>query len=151
MRDSKFAVCISLFLTIVLLTSCSSVAASPTTKTITILEMELTENYDVSDPFINAKLFCVTENIDTLNMTISFQMEGESGIMEIADNETKEILWSDKWSGNIETNTFTVTLDSLDKDKDYVVQFTGTKIKYAKIAVASENSLVEYLERPRAK
>lgn len=133
---------------VALLCSCNNMAAtSPAVET--IFELELTENYDNDDPFVNAKLFSVTEHVDTLELQISFQMEGESGLVEIADNDTKEVLWSDTWHGDTEATTFTVTLGSIDQAKDYAVQFTGTNIKYAKVAVASANDSVIELERPR--
>lgn len=92
----------------------------------------------------NEKLFYVDENIDTLNLDVSFQMEGESGVLEIADNETKQVIWSDTWNGNVESTTFTITLDDLDKEKEYIVRFTGTKI-----VITSENNLVKERERPQ--
>ena len=125
-----------------LLSGCTSDSVS------SLLEMELTEDYDTSDPFIQEKLFAADEDIDVLELGISFQMKGESGILEIAENDTKQVLWSDKWDEDVDGMEFTVSLDSIKKEKEYVVRFTGTKIKYARIIVTSENDLVEERERP---
>lgn len=114
----------------------------------TLIEMELTEHYDNSDPFIHEKLFYVDEDIDVLELNISFQMEGESGILEIIQNETKQVAWSDTWDGDVDKTTFTVSLDAIEKGKEYVIRFTGTKIKYAKIVITSENNLVKEREKP---
>lgn len=147
MKASKFAVCCSWVLMVALFCSCGNAGAKPDAQT--ILTMELTENYDDSAPFVDAKLFCVSENMDTVELAVTFQMKGESGIIEIADNDTKEVLWTNAWAGDTEANTCSVTLSALNKEKDYLVQFTGTGIKYAKIVVTTANKCVEALERPR--
>lgn len=131
-----------LFFALTLLSSCSNAAS-------TIIEMELTQDYDSEDPFINEKLIYVSDNVDNLSLDVSFQMEGESGILEIADNETKQVLWSNTWDGTVESTTFTISLDNLEKEKEYVVRFTGTGIKDAKIVITSENSLVKEQARPK--
>lgn len=112
----------------------------------TLIEMELTEHYDTADPFIHEKLFYVDEDIDVLELNVSFQMEGESGILEIIQNETKQVVWSDTWDGDVDETGFTVSLGSIEKE--YVIRFTGTKIKYAKIVITSENNLVKEREKP---
>lgn len=114
----------------------------------TLIEMELTEHYDTSDPFIHEKLFYVDEDIDVLELNVSFQMEGQSGVLEIIENETKQVAWSDTWDGDVDETTFTVSLEAIEKEKEYVIRFTGTKIKYAKIVIMSENNLVKEREKP---
>lgn len=116
----------------------------------TSIEMELDQNYDDADPFINARLFCVSEDIAELIASGSFQMDGESGIVEIRDNRTNEVLWSNTWSGRADTETFSISLHDLKKEKEYAVYFTGTKIKYAKIKLTFESDLVQERERPLA-
>lgn len=108
----------------------------------TLMQMELTNDYDTSDPF-NEKLFYVDEDIDVLELNIFFQMEGKSGVLEIADNETKQVLWSDVWDRDVDETKFTVSLDTIEKGKEYVIRFTGTKIIYAKIVISSQNNLVK--------
>ena len=49
----------------------------------TVLEMEMNANYSNSDPFENGRLFCVSEDIETLDAEVYFQMDGERGIVEI--------------------------------------------------------------------
>ena len=141
MKRIRVAICFLLFFAVCLFTSCGGTKG-------TVIEMELTENYSDSDPFVHAKLFYVTDDVDSLQLDISLQIEGENGFLEIADRETDEVLWSDSWKGQVAPTTFAVTLDMLSKEKEYVVRFTGTHIKYAKIMVASDNSLVKERERP---
>lgn len=146
---TSIAALVLILIMIFSLTACGNAAARVAVNP--LIEMELTENYDTSDPFIHEKLFCVSENIATLDLEISFQMQGESGVLEIADNETEQVYWGDNWSGNVEYMQFTATLNALDKEKEYVVRFTGAKISNAKIVIDCDNSLVSERERPKAK
>lgn len=114
-----------------------------------IFEMELDRYYDDTDPFINERLFCVSEDISTLKAKISFQMDGKSGIVEIRDNETDELIWANTWNENIENDTFTISLNDILKENEYVIRFVGSKINYAKIEVAFESDLVQERVRPR--
>lgn len=111
------------------------------------LTMELTKDYDDSAPFVDERLFYVTENTDSLSLEISLQLDGESGILEIADNNTGEALWSNRWNEAIEDTAFTTSL-SFQKDGEYVLRFTGTKIEYAKVTVKSDSSLIKERTRP---
>jgi hypothetical protein len=52
-------------------------------------EMELTKDYDDSDPFIDERLFYVTDSIEIFKLDISSRLEVESEVLEIADNKTK--------------------------------------------------------------
>lgn len=122
---------------VILLTSCSRATEK------TIIEMELTENYDSSDPFIHEKLFYVSDDISSLDLEVLFQMKGKSGILEIADNETDEVIWNDTWDGNVKETTFIISLKKLEREKEYVIRFTGTKINYTKIVITSESNLLK--------
>ncbi len=79
--------------------------------------MDLDKNYDTSDPFVNARLFCVSNDIDVLDTEISFKMDGDSGIVEIKDNKTDETLWSNTWHGSVDNDTFTISLSNIQKRK----------------------------------
>ncbi len=114
-----------------------------------IFEMELDRYYDDTDPFVNERLFCVSEDISTLKAKISFQMDGKSGIVEIRDNETDELIWANTWNKNIENDTFTISLNNILQENEYVIRFVGTEINYAKIEVVFESDLVQERERPR--
>ena len=114
-----------------------------------IFEMELDRYYDDTDPFVNERLFCVSEDISTLKAKISFQMDGKSGLVEIRDNETDELIWANTWNENIENDTFTISLNNMLKENEYVIRFVGTEINYAKIEVIFESGLVRERERPR--
>lgn len=134
-------VCLIFVMVAVLCASCGAAGG-------TVIEMEMTNYYDSSEPFINEKLFFVSDDIDTLYLDVSFEMKGESCRLEIADNVSGEIFWSEAWSGDIEKTSFSISLDALDKEKEYVVRLIAKKIEHAKIVITSESSLVKERERP---
>lgn len=114
----------------------------------TVLEMEMDANYSNADPFENELLFCVSEDMETLDAEVSFQMDGESGIVEIKDRNADEILWSKIWDENVSDDTIIITLENLQKEKEYVVRFTGAKINYAVVKVSFDSDLVQKKARP---
>ena len=142
MRKRIAEVAVALAVTM-LLGACSGVAVK------TVIEMELTQSYDTQDPFIHEKLIYVSKDMDVLELSVSFEMKGESGVLEIADNETKQVLWSDSWEEDVDRTEFLVSLDHLQAEKEYVARFTGTKIEHAKIVITSSSSLVKERERPQ--
>lgn len=75
-------------------------------------------------------------------------MEGESGIVKIKDRNTDEVLWGNTWDESVGSDTVSVALNNLQKEKEYVVQFTGTKINYALVKVTFESELVQEKARP---
>ncbi|MCC0701266.1 DUF4624 family lipoprotein [Clostridioides sp. ZZV15-6383] len=94
------------------------------------IKIELDKDYDDTDPFVNEKLFCVSKNLDALIADGTFKMDGESGILEVKNNKTNEVLWSNTWEGNVKSETFPISLENLKKYSEYVVCFTGRKINY---------------------
>ena len=114
----------------------------------TVLEMEMNANYSNSDPFENGRLFCVSEDIETLDAEVYFQMDGERGIVEIKDRNSDEVLWSNTWDENVNGDTLSVSLNNLQNEKEYVVRFTGTKINYAVVNVTFDSELVQEKSRP---
>ena len=114
----------------------------------TVLEMEMNANYSNSDPFENGRLFCVSEDIETLDAEVYFQMDGERGIVEIKDRNSDEVLWSNTWDENVNGDTLSVSLNNLQKEKEYDVRFTGTKINHAVVNVTFESELVQEKSRP---
>lgn len=66
----------------------------------TTIEMELNKNYDDKDPFVNEKLFCVSGDLDALSAGGTLKMDGESLIVEVKNNRTNEVLWSNTWEKN---------------------------------------------------
>ena len=114
----------------------------------TVLVMEANANYSTSDPFENGRLFCVSEDIETLNAEVYFQMDGDSGIVEIKDRNSDEVLWSNTWNEKVSGDTVTVSLNNLQKEKEYDVRFTGTKINHAVVNVTFESELVQEKSRP---
>ena len=112
------------------------------------IDMTLTKDWDNVDPFIDERLFYVTKDVDSLELNIIFQMKGESGLLEIADNNSDEVLWSNSWNSSVGNTSLTASLKSLQKEKEYVIRFTGTKIEYANIVAASESDLIKERTRP---
>ena len=74
--------------------------------------------------------------------------DGESGIVEIKDRNSDEVLWSNTWNEKVSGDTVTVSLNNLQKEKEYVVRFTGTKINHAVVKVSFESELVQEKSRP---
>ena len=112
------------------------------------INMELTENYDDPDPFIDERLFYVTKDMDTLQLNLLYKMKGEEGILEIADNKTGDVLWMSIWHGTVDTATTAAQLKKLETDKEYMIRFTGTKIEYAAITAVSDSDKIQERERP---
>ncbi|MDO4271062.1 MAG: DUF4624 family lipoprotein [Eubacteriales bacterium] len=133
------------------LTACVSAnanAPNTSSENNTTIEMKLDENYDDTDPFINERLFCVSEDLSTLTAEGTFEMDGESGILEVKDNKTKEVLWSNTWEGSVKSEIFSISLENLKKETEYAMSFTGTKISYATIGISFESDLVQEREEP---
>lgn len=83
-----------------------------------------------------------------MSLEVAFEMKGESGLLEIADVETGKVFWSDAWEGEIGKTFFSILLKSLEKEREYVIRFTDTKITHTKIVIASESKLVKECEQP---
>ncbi len=94
------------------LTACTS-AAGTAGNTKTTIEMELNENYDDADPFINESLFCVSEDVDALTAKGTIEMDGRTGILEVKNNKTNEVLWSNMWEGIVQSESFSISLENL--------------------------------------
>ena len=56
------------------------------------LKMEFDKNYDDAAPFVNEKLFTVSEDMETLIAEGTLNLNGESVILEVKNNKTKTIL-----------------------------------------------------------
>lgn len=142
MKNNLIAKCFILVLMMILLTACGNETAN------TVIEMELTQNHDTVEPLIHEKRFCVSENMDALSLEAAFEMKGESGLLEIADVETGKVFWSDAWDGAVDKTSFSILLKSLEKEREYVIRFTGTKITHTKIVITSESKLVKECGQP---
>lgn len=145
-KVSLVCIIISLFV----LSGCSGDNKSDIQKSnkTTSIEIEMDENYDDADPFVNERIFCVSEDLAILKAEVSLEMEGESGTLEVKNNATNEILWSDTWNGNIKSDIFSVSFEDLDKNSEYSICFTGTKIDNAYIKFVFQSSTVQELEKP---
>ena len=111
------------------------------------IEMQLNGNYDDTEPFVHEKLFYVSKDLETLTAKCELEMDGERGILEVKDNKTDEVFWSNSWDGAVELTPFSVSLDNLKKDAEYVVCFTGTGIENAAIEIGFENACVQEREK----
>ena len=143
----KAAILCLILIGVMALTACTS-AVSTAEDTKTTIEMELNENYDDTDPFINEKLFCVSEELDILAAKGTFEMDGRTGILEVKNNKTDEVLWSNMWEGTVKSESFSISMENLKKAEEYVVCFTGTEITHATIEVAFESDFVQERETP---
>ena len=139
--------CIAL-ISMAALASCISSIANANTADGVKIEMQLNENYDDTEPFINEKLFCVSNDLENVTAKCELEMDGEKGILEIKNNKTNEILWSNTWDGAVELTTFSISLDNLKKDDEYAACFTGTGIKNTIISISFENDYVQEREKP---
>lgn len=146
----KSAIIFIILVTISALTACTNTAVNSDTAnaTNTIIEMALDEGYDDIDPFIDERLFCVSDDLDTLIAQGNLEMDGENGILEVKNNKTKEVLWSSTWEGNVQSEAFSISLENLKKEDEYVACFTGTRINHATIEIAFESDFVQEREKP---
>lgn len=144
-QKSKTALCLLLLFTAALFSACMGEGDRAAK---TVIEMEMTADYDNSDPFIHEKLFYLPGDVETLELQASFQMKGETSLLEIADNETKAVFWNKSWSGNTDMEDFTLSLDDLENDRQYVIRLTGTGIEHAKVTVTADESLVKERSKP---
>ena len=74
--------CIAL-ISMAALTSCKSSIANANTADGVKIEMQLNENYDDTEPFINEKLFCVSNDLENVTAKCELEMDGEKGILDI--------------------------------------------------------------------
>ena len=125
-------------------TGCSSNEETTSFK----LEMDLSEDYDDQEPFVDERLFYVSENVDELKIEFAINFEGLEGILEIADNNTKEVLWRDTWDETTKDRNVVATLNNIDKDLEYVISFTGRGIKNTKIDISSDNEFIKERVKP---
>ncbi len=91
------------------------------------IKMEFDKDYDDADPFVNEKLFTVSEDMETLIAEGTLNLDGESVILEVKNNKTKEILWSSTWDKEVQSDTFSISLKKVKSDVEYVVCLTGKK------------------------
>ncbi|HJG28605.1 MAG TPA: DUF4624 domain-containing lipoprotein [Subdoligranulum variabile] len=133
------------------LTACASSGVhtrTPSRQAAASIQMELDAHYDDADPFVNEKLFCVSEDLDTLTAKVTLDLEGGTGLLEIKNNKTNEVLWSRTWETDAQEETFSISLENLKKDEEYVVCFTGTGITHAAIQVTFDSDVVQEREKP---
>lgn len=112
------------------------------------LKMEFDKNYDDADPFVNETLFTVSEDMETLIAEGTLNLNGESVILEVKNNKTKEILWSSTWDKEVQSDTFSISLKKVKSDEEYVVCLTGKKINHAAVEITFDSNLVQEKEKP---
>lgn len=113
------------------------------------LKMELTEEYDDTEPFIDARLFYIEKDVDSATIHFSVTSEGGNGLLKIMDNQTKKVYWKATWDQTISEKKYTVNLTSLDKDHEYAIMFTGNEIKHTTIVITSDNDFIKERVRPQ--
>ena len=116
------------------------------------IEMELASDYDGAEPFVNEQLFYVIDDVDSIDFQAHLQMRSETCLLEIADNETQEVMieifWRESFTASGEDKEY-ITLIDLDKDREYVVRLICTGVETVKLALTSESSLVKVREQPQ--
>lgn len=110
--------------------------------------LEMDENYDETDPFVNEKLFCVSEDLDTLTAAGTLDLQGGKASLEVKNNRTGEVLWSRTWDADAEKESFTISLSGLKQEDEYVLCLTGTGIRRAAAEVTFDSSAVQEREKP---
>ena len=110
--------------------------------------MEFDKNYDDAAPFVNEKLFTVSEDMETLIAEGTLNLNGESVILEVKNNKTKTILWSSTWDKEVQSDTFSISLKKVKSDEEYVVCLTGKKINHAAVEITFDSNLVQEREKP---
>jgi len=117
-----------------------------------VIEMELTSNYDDTDPFVIEQLFFVTEDVESVDFEAYLQMRSETCLLEIADNETNEVMiecfWREGFNDSGEDREY-ITLFDLDRNKEYVIRLTCTDVEHVKLVVTSDSSLVQVRGQPQ--
>lgn len=136
---------IILMIGLMLMVGCGSQTISNEFK----LKMELTKEYDDTEPFIDARLFYIEKDVDSVTIYFSVTSEGGNGLLKIMDNQTKKVYWKTTWNQMISERKYTVNLTSLDKDHEYVIMFTGYEIKHTTIVITSDNDFIKERVRPQ--
>lgn len=117
-----------------------------------VIEMELTSSYDDADPLVNEQLFYVSDDMDSVDFKAYLQMRSKTCLLEIADNETQELMvevfWRESFNDRGEDRE-NITLFDLDKDKEYVIRLTCTEVENVKLIITSASSLVKLREQPQ--
>lgn len=153
----KILVLFILLVSMACLTACMRADADPSAATAAsgssdenkmTINMELDKDYDDTEPFVNEALFCVTEDMDDLIAEGILNLDGDSVILEIKNNKTKEVLWSNTWEGNVKSETVSIPLNNLKKDDEYVICLTGRKINNAALEITFDSSFVQERAMP---
>lgn len=145
---NKLIISVTAVLLMALLAACSNAAISLDSQTTaTVIQMQMSSSYDSADPFINEKLIFISDDIEKADFETSFQMTAESGLLEIADNKTKEVIWSKAWK-DYANEKFSFTLSGLNKEKEYVIRLTCTKTEDVQLIMISDSNLVKEREKP---
>ena len=141
---------ITIFFAIILLFSFFSACSG--NHPLFLIEMELTSNYDDADPFVKEQLFYVSEDAESVDFEAYLQMRSETCLMEIADNETQELMiecfWREGFNNRGEDKEY-ITLVDLDKDKEYVIRLTCTEVENVKLVMTSDSDLVKVRAQPQ--
>lgn len=80
----------------------------------------------------------------------SIQFDGESVVLEVKNNKTQEVLWSHTWAKNENAETFTISLENVKKDEEYVISFSGSEIIQAAVEIMFAGNLVQERAKPLA-
>lgn len=147
----KMTVLLFMFIIIIGLTACvngNADASDISDGNDMTIKLELDKDYDDTDPFVNEKLFCVTENLDSLIAEGTLNLVGESIVLEVKNNKTNEVLWSKTWEEDVKSEPVSIRLENLKTDDEYVVCLTGIKIDYAVLEITFDSNFVQERAMP---
>lgn len=113
-----------------------------------VIKLELNKAYDDTDPFVNEKLFIVTEDVDALTAKGTITLDGEHMKVEVKNNKTKDVLWNREYKEKVMAEDFSLSLKNLKAGNEYVVCMTGTRIDHALLELSFDSTLVQERERP---
>lgn len=145
----KIAILLIMLMHMAGLTACVNADASGASDgNKTTLKLELDKDYDDPDPFVNEILFCVSEDVDASIAEGTLELDGGSVILEVKNNKTKAVLWSNQWEENVKSAALSISLENLKKDDEYVLCLTGRKINYAAVEITFNSSFIQERARP---
>lgn len=147
----KTAVLFMMLLIMAGLTACANdnaAASDQTDGNQTTIKLELDKDYDEKDPFVNEKLFCVSEDLDALIAEGTLNLVGERVSLEVKNNKTDEVLSSHTWEENVKSEAFSISLENLKKEDEYVIRLTGIKINDAALEITFDSNIVQERARP---
>lgn len=94
--------------------------------------------------------FYAKDDIDHIEITGEINMAAASGLLEVIDRESEEVLWTKTWDKPT-VSSFTIPLEHLQKDHEYTLQFSATGVSKASVQINYEDSSLQERAKPNNK